>query len=876
MRLQAHSVGRGVTAETRAAEDRSLVALRSTLTDGRDHFDAIADAMPHFVWLAEADGTVTFFNRRWLQYTGLTVDGMSMPGIKGVVHPADLDETLKRWNNALQTGVSYEIEYRLRNVEDGSYRWFLARALPVMDESGRNPRWIGTATDIDEQKRSAENLEFVLKAVNAFGSSLETHEICERFANLAVEHFADWCFVMTLDEPEKFTTVAVAHKDPKRGEEIRDFQRKNANFQQPKAVVDALRRGPLLIPRVTDEQIRATATGEEPLAMIQNIEMHSVMVVPLQSPAGDFYGAITLVSAESRRTFTEADLAVAERAAERAGAAIQNALVFDEQHRTAQRLRLLAKVTDHLFESLDIEGAFQRLAEIVVPEIADFALVMNVDESGLRVVGASHRDPALADVVGRLRDFRIMQVRAEQSLLGQLDDRKPVLLDAAALQAFTADTWPHLSAEMNALKPRSGVRIPIHVRGKAHGAVFVFNSVTDRLYDANDLPILVEIAGRMAIAIENAESFERERTIATTLQKASLPSVLPSSPDMRFDGVYTPTSQGASVGGDWYDAIALDDGSVMISVGDVAGSGLEAAVIMSKVRHVIAVGPYHESDPSKILNAADWILHYRFPDAVVTAFVGIISPDRSGIRFANAGHPAPLIRRGDELIEAKAHGMPLGLRKFANQPSTSEWLPLQPDDLFVLYTDGLTEWNHDFAAGESALHAIASSTAVRHVAKPARLIHDVCIAGESRDDVAVMTVAMGAVDAWSFEAESALAAQDARSEFVHYLRSHIDDYVAIAQAELVFGELMANIVQHAPGPVNIYVDWDGSSPVIHAIDRGKCFRLESDLPDFFSESGRGLFLIRAACDNVRVERLQDYGNYVSATLRIRRRSKTPE
>jgi PAS domain S-box-containing protein len=831
--------------------------------------------MPHFVWLAEADGTITFFNRRWLQYTGLTVDRMSLPGIKGVVHPADLGETLKRWNNALQTGAAYEIEYRLRNVEDGSYRWFLARALPVTDESGRNPRWIGTATDIDEQKRSRESLEFILKAVNAFGSSLDTRDICERFANLAVEHFADWCFVMTFEEPDKFTTVAAAHKDPKRVHEIREFQRKNATRQRPKAAIEALRRGPTLVPRVTDEQIKAGATDEEHLKAIQSLEMHSAMVVPLQSPAGEFYGAITFVSAESRRTFTESDLAVAQRAAERAGAAIENAVVFDEERRTTQRLRLLKKVTDNLFESLDIEGAFQRLAEIVVPEIADFALVMNVDDKGLRVVGAAHSDSALSGVVGRLRDFRIMQLRAEQNLMRQLDERKPVLLDAAAVKAFVAETWPHLAADMTALNPKSGVRIPIHVRGKAHGAVFVFNSATERAYDANDLPVLVEIAGRMAIAIENAESFERERMIATTLQKASLPSVLPSTPDLRFDGVYTPTSQGASVGGDWYDAIELDDGSVMISVGDVAGSGLEAAVIMSKVRHVIAVGPYHESDPSKILDAADWILHYRFPDAVVTAFVGIISPDRKGIRFANAGHPSPLIRRGDKLIEARAHGVPLGLRKLIHQKSTSEWLALRPDDLIVLYTDGLTEWNHDIAAGERALHSIASSAAICHVARPARLIHDVCIAGESRDDVAVMTVAVGAVDSWSFEAESALAAQDARTEFVDYLRAHIDDDGAIAQAELVFGELMANIVQHAPGPVNIYVDWDGSAPVIHAIDRGSGFCLKSKLPDSYSESGRGLYLIRAACHSVRVERLQDYGNYVSATLRVRRRLENP-
>ena len=827
--------------------------------------------MPHFVWLTEADGTVTFFNRRWIQYTGLTVDGMTAPGIKGVVHPADLEETLKRWHNALQTGVAYEIEYRLRNVEDGNYRWFLARALPVLDESGHSTRWIGTATDIDEQKRTRESLEFILKAVNAFSASLDTREICERFANLAVEHFADWCFVMLFDEPDTFTTVAVAHKDPKRADEIREFQRKNPTRQRPKAVVDALRQGPTLVPRVTSEQIKAGAASEEHLKVIQSLQMHSVMVVPLRSSAGDFFGAVTLVSAEARRTFTEADLAVAERAAERAGTAIQNAMAFDEQHRTTQRLRLLAKVTDNLFESLDIEGAFQRLAEIVVPEIADFALVVSVDGNGLRVVGAAHRDAALSDTIGRLRDSRIMQLRAEQSLVRQLEERKPLILDSAALKAFAADIWPHLSADMAALAPKSGVRIPIHVRGKAYGAVFVFNSVTDRKYDANDLPILVEIAGRTAIAIENAASYERERAIATTLQKASLPSVLPRTPDLRFDGVYTPTSQGASVGGDWYDSIALDDGSVMISVGDVAGSGLEAAVIMSKVRHVIAVGPYHESDPVKILDAADWILHYRFPDAVVTAFVGIISPDRTSIRFANAGHPSPLIRRGDELIELRAHGMPLGLRKLIPQEPTSERSALEPADLIVLYTDGLTEWNHDIAAGERALHAIASSGAVCHVGRPARLIHDVCITGESRDDVAIMTVAVGAVDAWSFEAESALAAQDARSEFVAYIRSHIHDEAAIAQAELVFGELMANIVQHAPGPVNIYVDWDGDAPVIHAIDRGRGFSFEPDLPDSYSESGRGLFLIRAACERVRVERLQGYGNYVSAMLRMRRR-----
>ena len=123
----------------RDSRKETLVALRASLVEGRDYFVAVANAMPHFIWLADPDGTISFFNDRWIRYTGLTVDDMRRQGTKGIVHPADLDLTWQRWSEALQTGSAYEIEYRLRNAEDGSYRWFLARALPVRDETGRNP-----------------------------------------------------------------------------------------------------------------------------------------------------------------------------------------------------------------------------------------------------------------------------------------------------------------------------------------------------------------------------------------------------------------------------------------------------------------------------------------------------------------------------------------------------------------------------------------------------------------------------------------------------------------------------------------------------------------------------------------------------------------
>jgi anti-sigma regulatory factor (Ser/Thr protein kinase) len=295
-------------------------------------------------------------------------------------------------------------------------------------------------------------------------------------------------------------------------------------------------------------------------------------------------------------------------------------------------------------------------------------------------------------------------------------------------------------------------------------------------------------------------------------------------------------------------------------------------VIMSKVRHIIGVGPLHQNDPTKILDAADWILSYRYPEAIVTAFVGIISADRTTIKFANAGHPHPIVRRGRELIDLRASGLPLGLRRWAGASAT-ETATLESGDLLVLFTDGLTEWDHDWAEGERRFRTIVSTDAVGHTRSPGRLIHDACLTHGSRDDVALMAVSLGKPESWTFETENAFAAQDARSEFISYLREHIRDDNAIDQSELVFGELMANVVRHAPGPVSVYVDWCGKDPVVHVIDRGPAFHVTANLPDAYSETGRGLFLIQSSCADVFVERIEDYGNHVSVRLLGSCRSK---
>src|SRR5512146_2121991 len=115
----------------------------------RYEFTALAEAMPQLVWICDAHGRIVYFNRPWIDYTGVDVAELSDAAPNNIVHPDDLDRTWSAWNAALAERTPYEIEYRLRRAHDHSYRWFIARAVPLFDHAGRVESWVGTATDID-------------------------------------------------------------------------------------------------------------------------------------------------------------------------------------------------------------------------------------------------------------------------------------------------------------------------------------------------------------------------------------------------------------------------------------------------------------------------------------------------------------------------------------------------------------------------------------------------------------------------------------------------------------------------------------------------------------------------------------------------------
>jgi PAS domain S-box-containing protein len=120
-------------------------------------FRQLAEAMPQIVYVTDADGKVTYVNRQWVAYTG-RADAQAAD-LPAVMHPDDLGELLHRWGRAKATGGELQCEIRLRRAADGLYHWFLTRAVPVRDDTGRVAQWYGTSTDIHDQKRAEEELK---------------------------------------------------------------------------------------------------------------------------------------------------------------------------------------------------------------------------------------------------------------------------------------------------------------------------------------------------------------------------------------------------------------------------------------------------------------------------------------------------------------------------------------------------------------------------------------------------------------------------------------------------------------------------------------------------------------------------------------------
>jgi PAS domain S-box-containing protein len=385
------------------------------------------------------------------------------------------------------------------------------------------------------------------------------------------------------------------------------------------------------------------------------------------------------------------------------------------------------------------------------------------------------------------------------------------------------------------------------------------------------------------------QALERTKRVAEVLQHAFLPGALPQRSDLRIDAFYASPEQDALVGGDWYDAFELPDGRIGFSVGDVAGHGIEASIVVGNLRQTIFALALHTDDPAEILAETNRILRMQNPGMFVTAIAGFVDTEKATMFYASAGHPPPIVAYRTNVIEKPQQtGGPL-LGAIGDPRLSTCTVAIEPDAVVAFYTDGITEFARDSIAGEAALtRAVSSLVHNVTVAHPARLLHDTVLGDASpRDDVALLVFQFSPIDAsqfvddrpvmptkrWRFHASDARAAHVARLEVASYLQRVCGETEETFASVLIVGELLANTVAHAPGLVELTVEFDGDRSVLIVRDSGPGLEaLRTSLPDDpFDEGSRGLFLVHAMSGGVSVVPSESGGAELRVLLPLRAR-----
>ena len=549
----------------------------------------------------------------------------------------------------------------------------------------------------------------------------------------------------------------------------------------------------------------------------------------------------------------------------------------EEREFLSQASRLLA-------ESLDVQTTLQRVAQLTVPHYADWCQIdLRTADGGIQTVALAHRDPEKMKVGQAFVGCVHLNNNAEHGTPFTIRTGQSDMMNCVPFSTLAQTVSDGAEARAyQFLGIRSYVSIPLSAQGKTLGALAVVYGDSDRQYTADSLPLLEEIGRRAGLAVHNALEFERQHRVANSFQEASLPNALPEVHGLRFDAVYLPGSNEAQVGGDWYDAVRLLDGRVVISIGDVCGSGLNAAVRMGNMRQIIRGIAQVHADPSLMLDAADRALRLEHPNDIVTAFVAVLDPVSKTLAYASAGHPPPMLRYSDGRVEAISDGgLPLGIRQ-GRDVTSGRVIDISEVSALVLYTDGLTESSRKPLEGEEKLRALLAQGDILLDAYPARAVKAAFLdGGFASDDVAILVVSMvpdeqksggsAPFRRWSFDVTDAAAAQRARREFSEALRARGAALEDVFSAEVVFGELVGNVVRYANGPVEISVDLSTLLPVLNVLDRGPGFRHLAILPrDLFSESGRGLFLISALTQDFHVSKRPNGGSHARAVLTLDR------
>jgi serine phosphatase RsbU (regulator of sigma subunit) len=496
-------------------------------------------------------------------------------------------------------------------------------------------------------------------------------------------------------------------------------------------------------------------------------------VVPLIDEDGTAFGAM-VVGFPEPRSFNDGERRVLSALAAQCATALRRAALFEQTRaaaaaerearlaaeRARERLGFLAEASSELASSvLDLETTLARAVELAVPRLADGCAVHLVDERGRATARATAAlDASTAEPLRRPADTRDAAgvgavIRTGRPAIHHDvsdDDLAGMARDEEHLDALRAGGYGAMAV------------LPLRGRGGTVGALSLVTRA-GRAFDRADLDLAEQLAVRAATAVDNARLFAERSRVARSLQASLLPPSLPAIPGLELGARYAPAGEGVDVGGDFYDAFALEGGRWLVVVGDVRGKGVDAAAVTGLARHTIRSIALYERLPSAILAQLNRVLLDAEADRVAalqscddppwelteprfcTVALAIVEPGPRGaeVVVCCGGHPLPLVARADGRVEAAGRpGTLLGASPRIALHDVA--LDLLPGDSLVCFTDGIVERHRgrdffDESGIAGAIAEVAGADAATVAARIERAARDV-FAGSPHDDMAVVVV----------------------------------------------------------------------------------------------------------------------------------------
>ena len=476
----------------------------------------------------------------------------------------------------------------------------------------------------------------------------------------------------------------------------------------------------------------------------QGTQFSSLAVMPL-SVAQKPFGAVAL-SFKQARSFDVEERAFLSAAAQQAAHTLERARLYEAQRQISTRLEFLAEASELLAGSLDPDDILRKLADLVVPRIADWCGIELVAEDGsLRNVAVAHVDPARTELADELRQRYPIDPDADTGVPEVIRTGRSELYPEIAdeLLVASAQDEEHLRM-MRELGLVSAMTVPLQARGRSIGAISFVGAESGIRYDEQDLELAEDLARRAALAIDNSMLFKREHDTAVVLQRSLLPQSLPELEGIDFAARYEPAAPGLEVGGDWYEVVPRDDGSVAVTIGDVAGRGVRAASVMGRVRPALRAVVAEGYPPEEAIRRLDTLIREsgEGPE-MATVFHLHYDPETQLGEYVRAGHPPALLRLPDgSIIDLDGRGVaPLGILE--QDEFRPHEVSIPPGSLLLLYTDGLIERRgDDLGVGLERLREVFA----RAPAAPGLCLDQ--IAEEYRteqipDDVAMLAISTG-------------------------------------------------------------------------------------------------------------------------------------